>query len=82
MTDNAQELDEILNSGDGFLHCCGDYEGEAKQAVLDWHNKQVEAVLDRLEQVHRANPLWVGMTQRVIPLSAIEAERKRLGRQK
>ena len=26
-------LNELLNSGDGILHCCGDYQDEAKQAI-------------------------------------------------
>ena len=51
---------------------------ECVAALTAYTNKQIEAVLDRLEQVHRANPLWVNMTQRVIPLSAIEAERKQI----
>ena len=56
MTDNQQELDVILT---GFAY--GEYSPhwidgrktytklEAKQALLDWHKKQVEEVLDRLE---------------------------------
>lgn len=93
MTDGTKELDEILekvryaayyadyhanHTQEHINSIIAEHVAEQKQAILDWHNKQIEEVLDRLEQVHRANPLWVGMTQRVIPLSAIEAERNKL----
>ena len=26
-------LNELLNSGDGILHCCGDYQDEAKANI-------------------------------------------------
>lgn len=60
MKDNTQELDEILDSVLLGMYCTnpdGDFvplddsknvlRAEAKQALLDWHNKQVEEVLDR-----------------------------------
>jgi hypothetical protein len=34
MTNYNQRLDEILNSDGGVLHCCGDYQEEAKQAII------------------------------------------------
>ena len=57
MTDNTQsELDELLND---YLNACIYEQGtaweqeekiaEAEQAILDWHNKQVEALLDNIE---------------------------------
>ena len=33
MTNYNERLDEVLNSGEGVLHCCGDYQDEAKQAI-------------------------------------------------
>lgn len=29
---------------------------KAKQAIIDWHNKQIEAVLDRLESLNGSHP--------------------------
>ena len=61
MTDNTQELDEILEDlvrdsqedvSDFKLNSLPHEligKNGAKQAIIDWHNKQVEAVLDRLE---------------------------------
>ena len=47
MTDNTQEIDVILEDFyDGDIRQSD--MGKAKQAILNWHNKQVEAVLDRL----------------------------------
>ncbi len=41
MTDNTQELDEILDS---FFTVGTERKiSELKQAILDWHNKQIEA---------------------------------------
>ena len=58
MTDNTQaELEDILDTlaeksadSDSRLGYVDAYvfAQEAKQAILDWHNKQVEEVLDRL----------------------------------
>ena len=36
MTNYNERLDEILNSEYGVLHCCGDYQEEAKQAIPRW----------------------------------------------
>ena len=47
-TDKTQELDEILADKTGAVS------DNQKQAILDWHNKQVEAVLDRLEKSNTA----------------------------
>ena len=64
-------------------------EAGAKQAILDWHNKQIEEVLDRLEAEKLDLPTTPvdshgypqGGIQRIypfIPLLAIEAERNKL----
>lgn len=47
MTDHTQELDEIL---DDYDNAWWDGRRKAKQAILDWNNKQVEEVLDRLSK--------------------------------
>ena len=59
MTDNTQELDEILRN----LYNTGRHEesggltdrelvfNEAKQAILDWHNKQVDEAVESVEKV-------------------------------
>ena len=53
MIDNTQELDEILGRWiKGYINgsAGGFYvTNQTKQDILDWHNKQVEEVLDRLE---------------------------------
>ena len=33
MTNYNEKLNKILNSDYGVLHCCGDYQEEAKQAI-------------------------------------------------
>ena len=85
MTDNTQELDEILT---GFAY--GEYSKhwvderktytklEAKQALLDWHNKQVEEVLDRLERQATIVTSLSGEKAGTVDLIAIEAERNKL----
>ena len=47
--------------------------------ILDWHNKQVEAVLDRLETTKRTADLCIDDTY-VVKQKFIEAERKQLER--
>ena len=87
MTDNTQELDEILDfiENYGVSASCDGFDphksrSQAKQALLDWHNKQIEAVLDRIEARKEQTIYadfesgsvegWTG-----VPVSAIEAER-------
>ena len=81
-----QELDEILNqpvskTADASY---GEWEvvglPEAKQAILDWHNKQVEAVLDRLEGRARGAFDYEADIEEYAEdvLTSIEAERTRL----
>ena len=49
---------------------------KAKQALIDWHNKQVEEVLDRLESTAAYGTDIEEYAEDV--LSAIEAERNKL----
>lgn len=89
MTDSIQELDVILallgarmpqpktmNEATARVAMLQ----ETKKAVLDWHNKQIEAVLDRLE----SKAEWLayddseGEQIKAVDISAIEAERTRL----
>ena len=102
-TDNTQELDEILEKYGEYYHLkqlnrFSDSEMQlnfaeetdivrAKQAILNWHNKQVEEVLDRLSNAltgsndFRVEPsvkLYLSVGQIVSIRSAIEAERNKL----
>lgn len=52
MTDNIQELDEVLDTYDMSLVCsecehpyCQRRKWLFRQAILDWHNKQVLAII-------------------------------------
>ena len=80
-TDNTQaELDEALadldlrvDSGQAYIFDTT----EAIERILDWHNKQIEAVLDRLWQ--HSEVMNDDVDPRYgVPLSAIEAERNKL----
>ena len=53
MTDNAQELDVILNEVTSFdVYKHPEYIEEAKQAILDWHNKLIaKARIDEIEHI-------------------------------
>lgn len=89
-TDNTQELDKILakvssESFDAAINNPNDYmlvlnaiEVRAKQALLDWHDKRVEAVLDGLKEEGISCIDPAGHPTYVVPLSAIEAERNKL----
>ena len=94
MTGNTQELDEIftkytkqvIDMCHGNRPDVADESAKAKQAILDWHNKQIEEVLDRLlvasnytDRQFSENPqLCLG--KRDVQL-AIEAERNKLKEQ-
>ena len=86
-TDNTQELDEILYRFVPSTDYSDKREGDptdcqrAKAAILDWHNKQIEEVLDRLENQVKSlirKPDGTSIGAEYIPLSAIEAERNKL----
>ena len=77
MTDKPQELDEILNqlvskTADASY---GEWEvvglPEAKQAMLDWHNKQMSELLDRLAIEVRDSD-YIGIAE------TIQSERNKL----
>ena len=87
MTDNTQELDEIVREftrsayqrpESTFLNAI--YYQKFKEELLDWHNTQVEKVLDRLE----SKAEWLayddseGEPIKAVDISAIEAERNKL----
>ena len=67
MTDNTQELEEILEGVANEYSAGGNYENakplmveEAEQALLDWHNKQVLEIIGedeivRLEADHNSS---------------------------
>ena len=70
------ELDDILEDFyDGDIRQSD--MGKAKQAILDWHNKQVEEVLDRL--CNDDKMYWDGAcVNYLVRKSAIETERNKL----
>ena len=95
MTGNTQELDEIftkytkqvIDMCHGNRPDVADESAKAKQAILDWHNKQVEEVLDRIEAtktIYKARAhndkgvLTTMIVTTAIPLDAIQAERNKL----
>ena len=93
-TEQDKELDEIL---DYFLtdiymnneHFAANQEAldktkeEPMQAILDWHNKQVEELLDKLETSMRGKTIvdtaegWQEFVRKHVN-GAIEAERNKL----
>ena len=93
MTDKPQELDEIL---DGFARAVrvvvvnglshDKYERrqkDFKQAIIDWHNKQVDEVLDRAKQrfhepiEHDGSYISISVIDKTFD-ELIQAERKKL----
>lgn len=89
MTDNTQELDEIL---DHLMQYSFDYgrgtipisenpplieARKAKRALLDWNNKQVEKMLDRLLE-HGEDFTTFGDAGLSVAVEYIEAERNKL----
>ena len=88
MTDNTQELYEILEDlvrdsqedvSDFKLNSLPHEligKNGAKQAIIDWHNKHIEVLLDRLAS---GENYWHAEDDvDLVPLSAIEAERNKL----
>ena len=84
-TDNTEGLNEIFDKM-GYTKNT-DFRKEAIRLITDWHNKQIEAVLDRLSNVltgsndFRVEPsakLYLSVGQIVSIRSAIEAERNKL----
>ena len=83
---NTQELDGIMDKIYDLAYDHLPERGIAigtdriKQSILDWHNKQVEEVLDRLESERDSHDADTGCSDELgyIPLSAIQAERIKL----
>ena len=86
MTDNTQELDEILNTyakayyeakHESEFNTCDWAMDKAKQAVLDWHNRQILEPLGRLlvevKQAYDKEGDFLEMA-----VDTIEAERNKL----
>ena len=77
---NEQELDEILR--DNLTHDEYQYTEKPhrmKQAIIEWHSKQIEEVLDRLESKAAYDPSG---TSPLINPREIEAERAKLREEK
>ncbi len=68
------DAEEIMHRKEAFIKG-NPASDEAKQYLLDWHKKQVEEVLDRLE---RESFAAADEQIDVVPLSTIEAERNKL----
>ena len=91
MTDNTQELDEILSQlmKDAITNRRADDPpqsrkmllNEAKQAIIDWHNKQIEAKLVHISE-YAENVASVDenseFRMKAIPLSLIAVEINKL----
>lgn len=78
MTNHNEKLDEILAKHNGEqLQYIEDHKAETRQAVLDWHDKQVEEVLGRLlVEVRRAYDKEGDFLEMVV--DTIKAERNKL----
>ena len=74
-TDNTQEPRDLIQICTDIYYECETIKrlDELTDEALDWHNKQVGAVLDRIEDKRMFHK---GV--HVIPLTAIENERKKL----
>ena len=94
MTGNTKGLDEILNAVTNFTYDAMAHPGDplvgtlptmnkatAKQALLDWHNKQTEELLDRLENQSRRADDCTDDTL-VVKMIRVGAERERLNSSK
>ena len=89
MTDNTQELDDILfdlcdlsyasfttqEEADRVADQLDYDRAKAKQALIDWHNKQIEEALDRLDSKAFYDPSG---TSPLINPREIQAERIKL----
>ena len=88
-TDNTQELNEIIDIFQDYTASLGYPINQLshtrgrqihRQAILDWHNKQVGAVLDRLEPLTHEGRGTIAWEMDNM-LSAIQAERNKLKKQ-
>ena len=81
MTNYNERLDEIFAPliDSPSLTLTTAYWDEAKQAILDWHNKQVEEVLDRLKAGISADiPNYYDQDGWGVAMKHIKAERAKL----
>jgi len=87
MIDGTQELSEIIREmryrvlEDNGLTVNGliTIEQETKQAIIDWHNKQIEEVLDRLKAGISADiPNYYDQDGWEVAMKHIQAERAKL----
>lgn len=74
MTNYNERLDEILLSHGAEQ---GEFHYSLKSAILDWHNKQVEELLDRLLK-HGEDFTTFGDGSRSVAVEYIKAERNKL----
>ena len=79
MTGNTQELDVIFDKM-GYTKNT-DFRKEAIRLITDWHNKQTEEVLDRLESQSRRADDCTDDTL-VVKMIRVGAERDRLNKLK
>ena len=84
---NTQELDGIMDKIYDLAYDHLTERGIAigtvriKQSILDWHNKQIEEVLDRLSNQQETLHWWTGgeyEKTKAVDMRAIEAERNKL----
>ena len=84
MKSNTQELDGIMDKIYDLAYDHLPERGIAigtdriRQAILDWHNRQVEAVLDRIEKQATIITSLSGEKAGTVDLTAIEVERNKL----
>ena len=55
MTNYNEKLNKILNSDYGVLHCCGDYQEEAKQAIISLIKELVAEVKPTNSETQRGS---------------------------
>ena len=84
MKSNTQELDGIMDKIYDLAYDHLPERGIAigtdriRQSILDWHNRQVEAVLDRIEKQATIITSLSGEKAGTVDLTAIEVERNKL----
>ena len=77
MTNYNERLDEILNSDYGVLHCCGDYQEEAKQAILRW---VADEVIGEDEEIVHYKTMQADNVNQIIRNSQRQKQRNILAR--
>lgn len=83
MTNYNERLDEIIRNirGDDYGPMNYGSYAEAKQAIIDWHNKQIEAKLAHISE-YAENVISIDengeFSMKAIPLSLVAVERNKL----